>query len=65
MGTFTIPAAILNLLPANGYGNTSTKGVNISIAGLLENHYSVAGSPGIDAGLLAIYIATGSVASVQ
>jgi hypothetical protein len=64
-GTFTIPAAILNLLPANGYGNPSTKGVNISIAGFPEAHYSVAGSPGIDAALLAIYVTTGSVASLQ
>jgi len=64
-GTFTIPAAILSLLPASGNGNITTKGVNISMAGIPESHYSVAGSPGIDAGLLAIYIATGSVVSVQ
>jgi uncharacterized protein (TIGR03437 family) len=64
-GTFAIPAAILNLLPADGYGNPSTKGVSISIAGFPEGRYSVAGSPGIDAGLLAIYVATGSVAAIQ
>jgi hypothetical protein len=64
-GTFASPAAILNLLPADGYGNPSTKGVSISIAGFPEGRYSVAGSPGIDAGLLAIYVATGSVAAIQ
>jgi hypothetical protein len=58
-GTFTIPAAILNLLPANGYGYTTTKGVSISTAGFPEGRHSMAGSPGIDAGLLAIYVATG------
>ena len=64
-GTFTIPSAILNLLPTNGYGTVTTQGVNISIAGIPESHYTVAGSPGIDTGILTVYIASGSVAAIQ
>jgi hypothetical protein len=62
-GTFTIPSAILNLLPTNGYGTLTAQGVNISIAGIVESHY--AGSAGIDAGILSVYVANGSVAALQ
>jgi uncharacterized protein (TIGR03437 family) len=64
-GTLTIPSALLNLLPTNGYGTLTTQGVNISIAGIPESHTTVAGSPGIDAGALIVYVATGSVATLQ
>ena len=64
-GTFTIPSAILNLLPTSGYGTLTQAGVNISIAGIPEGRYTAAGSPGIDAGILTVYVANGSVAAVQ
>jgi hypothetical protein len=64
-GTFTIPSAILNLLPTNGYGTVTQPGVNIQIAGIPENVYSVAGSPGIDAGLFTVWVSNGSVAAIQ
>jgi hypothetical protein len=64
-GTFTIPSAILNLLPANGYGTLTEQGVNISIAGIMESHNTATGTPGIDAGVLSVYVANGSVAALQ
>jgi hypothetical protein len=64
-GSFTIPSAILNLLPANGYGTVTQVGVNLSIAGIAESRYTVAGLPGIDAGILTAYVANGSVATLQ
>jgi uncharacterized protein (TIGR03437 family) len=64
-GTFTIPSAILNLLPPKGYGTLTQLGVNISIAGIPESHFTAAGSPGIDDGILTVYVANGSVATIQ
>jgi hypothetical protein len=64
-GTFTVPSAILNLLPTNGYGTTTKPGVNISIAGIPEATFTAAGSPGIDAAIFSVFISTGSVATIQ
>ena len=64
-GTFTIPTAILNLLPANGYGSPTEKGVSVSIAGVPELPFTVAGSPGIDAAVFSVFVSTGSVAQLQ
>ena len=64
-GTFTIPAAILSLLPPNGFGTPTDAGVNIQIGGVAINHFTVAGSPGIDEGFFTATIANGSVASIQ
>jgi len=64
-GSFTIPSAILNLLPTNGYGSFGDLGVNIQIAGLAFNHFTVAGSPGLNEGFLSAYIANGAVARVE
>jgi len=38
----------------NGYGTTTKPGVNISIAGIPEATFSVAGSPGIDAAIFSV-----------
>jgi uncharacterized protein (TIGR03437 family) len=61
-GTFTIPSAILNLLPANGYGTVTQPGVNLSIAGVPATNFT---APGIDAGVFSAFIANGSVATIQ
>lgn len=64
-GSFTVPSAILNLLPSNGYGTTTKKGVDLQVAGVNPQVYSAGGSPGIDAGVMAIYVSNGSVATIQ
>lgn len=64
-GSFTIPAAFLNLLPANGYGTLTQTGVNLSIAGIPETHFTAAGSPGVDAAVLTVFVSNGSVAALQ
>jgi uncharacterized protein (TIGR03437 family) len=64
-GTFTVPAAILNLLPGNGYGTVTKKGVDIQVAGVTTQDFSAGGSPGIAAGLMSIYVSSGSVATLQ
>ena len=64
-GTFTIPSAILNLLPTNGYGTPTKPGVSLSIAGIPENRFTVTGSPGIDAGIFTVFVSNGSVATIQ
>lgn len=64
-GTFTIPSAILNLLPANGYGTLTEQGVNLSIAGIVESQNTATGTPGIDAGILSVFVANGSVATLK
>lgn len=61
-GTFTIPSAILNLLPSNGYGTVTQPGVNLSIAGVPATNFT---APGIDAGVFSAFIANGSVATIQ
>ena len=64
-GTFTIPSVVLNLLPSNGYGSLTKKGVDIQIAGVTVDSFNVAGSPGLDAGLFSVFVSNGSVATVQ
>jgi hypothetical protein len=61
-GTFTIPSAILNLLPANGYGTTTKAGVSLQIAGVPETHFT---ATGIDAGVLTVFTPNGSVATIS
>jgi uncharacterized protein (TIGR03437 family) len=62
---FTIPSAILKLLPTNGYGAFDVPGVGIQVAGVVENMFTVAGSPGIDAGVFAMFTSNGSVVKAQ
>jgi hypothetical protein len=64
-GSFTIPSAILELLPTNGFGSQEARGVSLQIAGVAENHFTVAGSPGINEGFFTAFIATGAVATVE
>lgn len=64
-GQFTVPSAILNLLPAGGYGAPTTPGVNLQIAGIASNSFTVSGSPGLDTGFFTIFISNGSVAAIQ
>jgi hypothetical protein len=46
-GSFTIPSAILNLLPPNGFGTTTKAGVDIQISGIPLERFTVAGSRGL------------------
>lgn len=62
---FTIPAAILSLLPTNGFGATGVSGVGLQIAGVVDERFTVAGSPGLDAGVLTLFTSNGVVAKVQ
>jgi uncharacterized protein (TIGR03437 family) len=64
-GQFTIPSVMLNLLPTNGYGAVGEKGVMVEIAGVAANSFSVAGSPGIAAGVFNAFTYNGAVAGVQ
>jgi uncharacterized protein (TIGR03437 family) len=62
---FTIPAAILSLLPTNGFGLPGVPGVGMEVAGIVVNRFTVAGNPGIDAGVFSMFTSTGSVVKVQ
>jgi uncharacterized protein (TIGR03437 family) len=62
---FTIPSAILSLLPTNGYGDVGVQGVGLQIAGVVDNRFTVTGSPGLDAGVLTVFTSNGLVAKVQ
>ncbi len=64
-GSFIIPSAILNLLPPNGFGTTTKAGVDIQISGIPLQRFTVAGSPGLDAGLFSAFVTNGAVATLQ
>jgi len=64
-GQFTIPSSILMLLPTNGFGRSGVAGVNLQLGGVPLIRSTVAGSPGLDAGVLSGFITTGAVATVQ
>ena len=64
-GQFTIPSSILQLLPANGYGQVGIKGVTIQIAGAALNSFTVGGSPGIDAAAFSVFTANGGTAAIK
>jgi uncharacterized protein (TIGR03437 family) len=64
-GSFTIPAAFLGLLPPDGFGTPTTAGVSIEVGGVASNHFTVAGSPGIDEGFFTAFIGNGAVATIQ
>jgi uncharacterized protein (TIGR03437 family) len=61
-GTFTIPSAILSLLPPKGYGTFTKPGVNLSLGGINESMFT---APGVDAGMVSVFVATGQVATLQ
>jgi uncharacterized protein (TIGR03437 family) len=62
---FTIPSAILSLLPTNGFGDVGVLGVGLQIAGVVDNRFTVAGNPGLDAGVFTLFTSNGVVAKVQ
>jgi uncharacterized protein (TIGR03437 family) len=64
-GTFTIPAAIVGVIPPNGYGAFGVPGVDIQVAGFQTSRFTVSGSPGIDAGIFSAYASNGSIATVK
>jgi uncharacterized protein (TIGR03437 family) len=62
---FTIPPSILSMLPTNGYGAVGVTGAGLQIAGVIDDQFTVSGSPGIDAGQLTLFTATGPIVKVQ
>jgi uncharacterized protein (TIGR03437 family) len=64
-GSFTIPSEILNLLPTDGYGTLTQKGVELQIAGVPLDNFTASGSPGLDSGIFTVYVSSGGVAAVQ
>jgi uncharacterized protein (TIGR03437 family) len=62
---FTVPSQLLSMLPTNGYGAFGVPGVGIQIAGVVSDRFTVAGSPGLDAGIFSLFTSTGSVVKVQ
>jgi hypothetical protein len=64
-GQFTIPSAILRLLPTNGYGSPGVAGAALQIAGVVDNRFTVSGSPGLDAGTLTVFTSFGVIAKVE
>jgi uncharacterized protein (TIGR03437 family) len=64
-GSFTVPSTILGLFPSGGYGLPDKPGVSIQIAGVALNSFTVPGSPGLDSGLLDVFVSNGAVATIQ
>jgi len=62
---FTIPSVILRLIPTNGYGSVGQSGISMQIAGVTSNSFTVAGSPGIDAGFFSVANFTTTVVKIQ
>jgi len=62
-GTFTIPAAVLNLIPPKGYGAYGTQGLDIQIAGVAVATYTAAS--GLDVGALSMFATSGAIATIQ
>jgi uncharacterized protein (TIGR03437 family) len=59
---FTIPAAILSLLPTNGYGAFAVPGAGFQVAGIIDNLFSVTG---LDVGQFSVFTTSGPVVKVQ
>jgi uncharacterized protein (TIGR03437 family) len=64
-GQFTIPSAILKVIPPAGYGSLGVRGVDIQLAGVPSSRFTISGSPGIDAGIFTVYESNGSIAAIQ
>ncbi len=62
-GQFTIPSAVLSLIPADGYGEFGVKGMNIQIAGVANSTFT--NLPGVDEAIFSAYETTGAVAKIQ
>ena len=63
-GTFTVPSVILNLLAPEGDGLPGQPGVELQIAGVASSTFTVAGSPGLDAGVFSAFVGSGQVARI-
>jgi len=68
-GTLTLSyqggSAILSLLPPNGFGTTTNAGVDIQVSGIPLSPFTVAGSPGLDAGFFSAFVTNGAVATLK
>jgi uncharacterized protein (TIGR03437 family) len=62
-GQFTIPSAMLNLIPPDGYGTLTSKGLNIQLAGVALSSFT--NLPGVTEALFSVYESSGSVAKIQ
>jgi hypothetical protein len=62
-GQFTIPSAMLNLIPPAGYGTTTTKGLNIQLAGVALS--TITNLPGVAEAIFSVYESSGSVLKIQ
>jgi uncharacterized protein (TIGR03437 family) len=62
-GQFTIPAAVMGILPENGFGQFAVKGVNIQLAGVPLSTFN--NVPGVAQAIFSVYESTGSVAKVE
>jgi uncharacterized protein (TIGR03437 family) len=62
-GQFTIPSAMLNLIPPAGYGTTTTKGLNIQLAGVTLSTFT--NLPGVAEAIFSVYESSGGIAKIQ
>jgi len=62
-GQFTIPSAMLNLIPPDGYATPTSKGLDIQLAGVALNTFT--NLPGVAEAIFALYESSGSVAKIQ
>lgn len=62
-GQFTVPSAMLNLIPPGGYGEVGVKGLNIQLAGVTLNTFT--NLPNVSEAIFSVYESTGSVAKIQ
>lgn len=64
-GTFTIPAAIMNLLPTKGYGAVGVPGVSIQLAGYAFDEFTGAAAAGLNTGFAAVFVTSGRIATIE
>lgn len=64
-GTFTVPAAIMNLLPTNGYGSFGVPGVSIDLAGYAFSEATGAAAGGLNSGIASLFVTSGGIATIQ
>lgn len=62
-GSFTIPSAMLGLIPANGYGTLTSKGLNIQLAGAPIDSFN--NLPAGAQAVFSVYESSGSVAKIE
>jgi len=62
---FTIPSAILNLLPTNGYGALDVPGVGFQISGVVDSQIAQPASSGLDVGQFSVFTSSGPIVKVQ